>query len=410
MAEHWYHAVPIAPPGRGIETARRAALWALGHVAHHQAEEQLQCALELARMMPAGPERAGLELEILDQHSMVLIATTSYSGRGIAEAAARTRELCDEIGDPGRLVPALWRLATHHMMLGEIDTGLAVGNELIARGSAENGLPTATLAGHMGLGILHTQRGSIRDGRWNLDRAIEMCDAGLDEPLNGLVIEEPAVFSRVFSSINMWLSGDEVAAEAQAQRAYEIGMRQGPQNYSATLALWGASVVSLLRCDARETLRRSDEGSDQARTYGYPLALHVFGVTHGWATAMLGDPASGVEEIRVHADGFHNVGTPPVLYLRHHYLAIHADACLMAGDVETAHRSIDDGLRNVAETGEAWYEAELHRLRGEAFALADRRDPRAITSMRRAVQVAIAQGSENLRLRAESSLARLGAA
>ena len=70
-------------------------------------------------------------------------------------------------------------------------------------------------------------------------------------------------------------------------------------------------------------------------------------------------------------------------------------------------RSIDDGLRNVADTGEAWYEAELHRLRGEAFALSDPRDPQAVASMRQAVEVATAQGSENLRLRAESSLARL---
>ena len=59
MAEHWYHAVPVAPPEKGIEYARRAAMWALGHVAHHQAEEQLQCALELvghdARRASNGP-------------------------------------------------------------------------------------------------------------------------------------------------------------------------------------------------------------------------------------------------------------------------------------------------------------------------------------------------------------------
>jgi hypothetical protein len=379
-------------------------MWSLRHVAHQQAEEQLQRALELVRTMPAGPERAEIELDVLDQSSLVLVATTSYSGRGIAVAAARTRELCDEIGDQARLVPALWRLATHHMMRAEIEAGLTVGRELITRGSAENGLATATLAGHMGLGILLTQRGDIRDGREHLDRAIAMCDKGLDTPLNGLLIEEPAVFSRVFSSINMWLSGDEAAADAQARRALEIGMREGPQNFSATLALWGASVVAMLRRDAAETIRLSDEGTHQALTYGYPTTIHVFGVTHGWAVAALGDPAAGAEEVRNHIEGFLGIGAR---YLRHHYLAVHADACLMGGDVESAHRSIDAGLRSVADNGEAWYEAELHRLRGEALAGSDPNDPRAVESMRRAIEVATSQGSENLRLLAESSLARV---
>ena len=404
MAEHWYHAVPVAPPEKGIEYARRAAMWSLGRIADHQAEEQLQRALELIGTMPAGAERAALELEVLDQLSLVLIGTTSYTGQGIAVAADRTRELCDEIGDQARLVPALWRLATYHMVRGEIDAGLAVGNELIDRGAADDGLPAATLAGHMGLGILLTQRGTIIEARRHLDLAIEMCDAGFDAPLMGLVIEEPAVFSRAFSAINMWLRGDEIVAEEHARRAVEIGTRNGPQFYSATIAFWGASTVAMLRRDAHATIERSDEGTDQCVTYGYPPALHVFGVTHGWAVAALGEPDSGTKEVREHADAFFAIGAR---YLRPFYQAVHADACLMGGHVDEAHRSIDDGLSIAAETGEAWFDAELHRLRGEALAVVDPCDPMAIASVQRAIEVAAAQGSEGLRARAESSLARL---
>jgi DNA-binding SARP family transcriptional activator len=406
MAEHWYHAVPIAQPQKGVEYARRAAMWALGRVADHQAEAELNWALELIATMPADATRAALELEVLDQLSSVLIGTTSYVGEGIARAAARTRELCDEMGDQARLVPALWRLTTHHMVRGEIDAGLSVGNELIARGAADDGLRSATLAGHVGLGILLTQRGGIIEARRHLDAAIEMCDAGFDAPLIGLVIEEPAVFSRAFSAINMWLRGDDVAAEEHARRAIEIGTRDGPQFYSATIAFWSASTVSMLRRDARTTIERSDVGTHQCLTYGYAPALHVFGVTHGWAVAALGDPKRGAHEVRHHADAFCAIGA---LYLRPLYLAVHAEVCLMDDDAAEANRSIDEGFSVAADTGEAWFEAELHRLRGEAYALSDPRDPQAVASMRRAVEVATAQGSENLRLRAESSLARLRA-
>jgi DNA-binding SARP family transcriptional activator len=406
MAEHWYHAVPIAAPDKGIAYARRAAMWALGRDAHHQAEEQLQRALELVRMMPGGPERATLEFDILDQHSLVLIVTTSYVGHGIAVDAARARELGDEIGAPARVVPALWRLATHYMMRGEVDTGLAVGDELLRRGAVDVGNTSATLAGHMARGILLTQRGEVAAGRSHLDRAIEMCDAGLDAPLNGLLIEEPAVFSRTFAAINTWLAGDVAEADAHARKANEIGIREGLQHYSATLSLWARCIVSMLRRDAPETLMCSDWGIDQAGRYGYPLAVYVFGVTRGWAVAALGDPEAGAHQIRVNADAFYNVGSR---YLRPHYLAVHADACLMGGDVERAHQSIDDGLVHVAETKEAWYEAELHRLRGEAFALVDPRDRRAVESVQRAIDVATRQGSQSLRVRAEASLERLTA-
>ena len=406
LAEHWYHAVPIAPPEKGIEYARRAAMWALGRVADHQAEVELNWALELIATMPAGPKRAALELEVLDQLSSVLIGTTSYVGEGIARAAGRTRELCDEIGDEARLVPALWRLTTHHMVRGEIDAGLSVGNELLGRGASDDGVPAASLAGHVGLGILLTQRGDIIAARRHLDVAIEMCDAGSDAPLVGLVIEEPAVFSRAFSAINMWLNGDEIAAEEHARQAVEIGTRDGPQFYSATIAFWSASTVSMLRRDAQTTIERSDVGTHQCLTYGYPPALHVFGVTHGWAVAALGDPTRGAKEVREHADAFRAIGA---LYLRPLYLAVHAEVCLMDGNAAEAYRSIDEGFSVAADTGESWFEAELHRLRGEALAMSDPRDPQAVASMRRAVEVAAAQGSVNLRLRAESSLARLGA-
>lgn len=401
MAEHWYRAVPIAPAEKGIDVACRAALWALGHVAHQQAEEQLHAALDLVATILPSPDRARLELSILDQLSMALVVNTSYTGAEIAVVAARSRALCDEIDDPARLVPPLWRLATHHMMRGEIDTGLTVGHELLTRGTAGASLPSATLAGHMCLGILLTQRGDIVDARRHLDTAIEMCDAGLDAPIVGRLIEEPAVFARVFSSINWWLLGDEAAAEEHVTHALAIGSREGPQTYSTTLALWGASMISLLRGDAATTLQRSKDGVEQATIYGYPLALHVHGVTRGWALAKLGETADGVALIREHADAFFALGS---VYLRHFYLALLAEAYLMGGMLEDAHESVDAGLDIVATAGEAWYEAELHRLRGEALVAADRRDPLAADSFRTAIAVATAQGAHGLLRRAQASL------
>jgi predicted ATPase len=64
LAEHWFHAVPVAPADRGVGAALRAARWATQMGAPEQVEEQLRAASLLLRTMPAGRRREELELRI----------------------------------------------------------------------------------------------------------------------------------------------------------------------------------------------------------------------------------------------------------------------------------------------------------------------------------------------------------
>ncbi|HIC82004.1 MAG TPA: hypothetical protein EYP07_13745 [Kiloniellaceae bacterium] len=62
----------------------------------------------------------------------------------------------------------------------------------------------------------------------------------------------------------------------------------------------------------------------------------------------------------------------------------------------------------VGQTGERWYEAELHRIRGELLLSAARPEPaRAEPEFRRALDLADAQGARLWGLRAAVSLAEL---
>ena len=91
MAAHWFHAVPAAPPDKGIDDALRAAEWAQAHVAHQQAKEQLRAALELIAGMPEGRDAPARELEVQDQLSVLLIASTSYTDPEFGRVCARVR-------------------------------------------------------------------------------------------------------------------------------------------------------------------------------------------------------------------------------------------------------------------------------------------------------------------------------
>ena len=60
-------------------------------------------------------------------------------------------------------------------------------------------------------------------------------------------------------------------------------------------------------------------------------------------------------------------------------------------------------------TGERWYEAELHRIKGHLLSLSTRNRRAAEASFRRAIKMAQGQEAKSWELRAATSLARLWA-
>ena len=83
------------------------------------------------------------------------------------------------------------------------------------------------------------------------------------------------------------------------------------------------------------------------------------------------------------------------------------EACVSLGRLDDAMSALDETLP-FADTEEHYYEAELHRLRGELLlgrTVADRED--AERCFRKAIDIARRQGAKSWELRATKSLARL---
>jgi predicted ATPase len=69
---------------------------------------------------------------------------------------------------------------------------------------------------------------------------------------------------------------------------------------------------------------------------------------------------------------------------------------------------LTDALARVKHTGERWYEAEVHRLRGELLlSMPDHAEGEAEACFQRAIAVAQEQGAKHWELQAATSLARL---
>jgi predicted ATPase len=90
-----------------------------------------------------------------------------------------------------------------------------------------------------------------------------------------------------------------------------------------------------------------------------------------------------------------------------YYLSLLAQVYGKAGRAQEGLTSIDEALSEARTHNERWWDAELHRLRGELLLMrgADASDVEA--AFLRAVQIARSQQARSLELRATLSLARL---
>jgi len=124
----------------------------------------------------------------------------------------------------------------------------------------------------------------------------------------------------------------------------------------------------------------------------------------GWCTAENGDPDRGIALVMQAVRSMQSIQSRHFLcYL----LGLLADAQLKVSHNAQALKAVEEGMALAEATGEHFYSAELHRLRGELLA----RPPRALRneahdSFRVAITLAKRQGAKVLEHKASQSLHR----
>jgi predicted ATPase len=166
--------------------------------------------------------------------------------------------------------------------------------------------------------------------------------------------------------------------------------------FTLILAAW----VQTLERDVAAS-QHAEAGVRLANERSFALYGAIAQAIRGWALAQRGKAAAGVSAI---AEGLRAHQASGARVLRPFLLTLLAEAQIAAGHADDALVSIDDALAEVAVTDERFYEAEMHRLRGELLIAHDNRDE-AETSLQRAIAVAHQQGALLLERRADASLA-----
>jgi len=211
------------------------------------------------------------------------------------------------------------------------------------------------------------------------------------------------ILSSIWLSQALWGLGYPEQALHQCQSGVDLANGYG-HPASQAMALAYQSLLYQL-CQEPDAVQRCAErclSLAKQHTIGYYQEWAA--IFYTWSLAYPDPTAEKIAALRAALDDFRAIGGG----LRwSYYLALLAGLYERAGDIESGLDMIAQAFTVAERTGEAWWNAELYRLRGELLSR-QCADPDQVEAVyQQAIDLARAQGALALELRATASLARL---
>ena len=400
LALHFREAAPLGLTDKAVTYALRLAEQATARLAFELAEDQFRSADRLLEQLPSGKERSTRQLDVQIGLGKLLNMSRGYGSTEVESAWARAGMLSREVDDPVPVTSALFGVAVTALLQGDTATTERAARQLLEMGSPTKE-PIMLLAGNWMMGDIAFVKGRLESGRDQLVRAIEIADS-LPASDMAVFAHSPTMSARNILSIVLWLLGDTDRSERSIGDALSRARLANP--FSLVDVLFFAGFLRALVGDPAAVAPLADEALDLSRTLGFPVYDASTSLLRGWARTAMGENEVGLAEMEAGLAGIRQSGTK---MFAHVFTGLLADARLRAGLPGTSLTAVEEAMAELDAMGERFWEAELHRLRGEALSALGRPTD-AVASIRRALSVAATQGARSLESRAAESLRRLG--
>jgi class 3 adenylate cyclase/predicted ATPase len=378
----------------------KAGQQAVARSAMLEAIAQLTRGLELLARLTDEQERRPQELYLQVTLAGALIAAKGASAPEVGLIWTRARELCREVPDSEQLVRVLNGQFFFHIVRAELADSLGIGEELLCL-AGQGGNVIARLIGHRAAGYALVATGELARGREHFEQALVLYDPARHRGLAIHHIFDPQVGSLSFLSLTLLALGYPTQALHRNSESIREARQLG-HPLSLALALFFNGVVRQLLGGWEDVLDCADELLAVASEQDFRLWLARAEGLRGWALARAGSTEEGSALLRRGLTDYRATGAGQYLP---YFLALLSEA---AGPGAEALEFLEDALARAEQSGERWFEAELHRRKGEGLlTLAAARPAEAEACFGRALAVARGQGARMWELRAATSLTRL---
>jgi predicted ATPase/class 3 adenylate cyclase len=370
--------------------------------------------LDLLQKLPDDDSRAELELDLRNHGIGALGDAKGLASPEVERSIERAIVLCQRPGvNWGKSWWALFNLFFVQQMRPDVHRAEAIASELIARAEEHGNDGLLAEAGNW-LAYSKMVSGDFKPAADAFDRTWTLLESiirpAMDPAREGISQTQTTVQrlytaenNRVISGWNLWFLGYPDRALERMNTAAAI-----PHHTSKGLLgdLHGfASYICELRRETEQMRARAVARLAIATESGFFSGRALSEIYLGWADALAGDLEGGIARMRAHMSQLKTGGSE---YITDRGLTFVATALGRAGRYEEGLAAVEEAFLFTDRTGQKYYQAELHRLKGELLLAHDAADAAAAEqSFHSALDISRKQRAKSWQLRASTSLARL---
>jgi predicted ATPase len=400
LLAHHYTEATITEPA--LDYWLRAGERAAKRCAYVEAKSHLERGLALVETLPEGEPRIRKEISFRVALGVPLQRVVGTASQEVAESYSRAQELCEQLGETDQLFPVLWGLWYHYTNRCQHRRACDLADQLLEVGLQRNDEALLLEAHHCQWAsrFLLGEPGATLD---HVDQGLQLYRAedhhALTYTYGG---HDPGACARDHSAFALWLLGYPQRAQERSDVAISLVRELG---HSGTLITSTESRLILSTCQrdqhdaAQQTKILLELYRAEQTTEGVSWATAAL----GWATFEQGKREAGMGMMR-EIDMSELWGDPWSAAL----ISLMAVALAQHGDVDEGLELMNELLRRSQRDDVHWWEAELHRVKGELLLMTTPDDPGIAEGwFKQAIEIARGQGAKLLELRAAVSLARL---
>lgn len=347
---------------RALEYLLLAAENAATCSAHHEAIELANRGLEVLKLLPEAAEHAKQEMKLLMILSVSLAAIKGFASPEVERINSRGHELFWRNGPSPELFYMLWSLNLYRQFSGDLRSSLETSFQLmsLAKDLKDEAL---IMDAHRSIGAVLVLSGRCSE-------ALEHLNKG-----SALYATQRNRYKRVFVNFDSKVMFDCFAAHAllelgyldqSAERLAEALTLAKELGHPQTLVVSGRVAAQLhqMRGEASLAYQHAKEALELADHHGMEVWRAYGLIELGWSEAELGNVREGIEKMQRGLAEYQATGAK---LRRPYFLGLLADQLGKAGRAEDGLLAITDALGLAELTGEAYFLAELHRIKGELF-------------------------------------------
>jgi class 3 adenylate cyclase/predicted ATPase len=397
IAHHYTQASEIKS---AIDYWLKAARQASERFAFVEASTHLHLALKLLSEVPASPQRDELELQLQHALGNALIVVKGFGAVETSQAFGRALELCQKVEGRPQTITVVNGIIGVHLVRDEFEHARTLAQGLLVRtGRPDEAMQQ--LMGHRALGMSLFYLGELTSACKHLRAAIALYDASPQSPLSMVFAQDQKATAQAYLALTSILFGDIAGGLKLGHTAvaYAEQLRH-PHTIAYALAFLAGAYVLCNKPDAVGPI--AERAIALSGEHGFPLWMAGCRLMRGWTQVELDDAEHGLAEIRDSTSALEATGALTWVQFARYLMA---QALAKTGQLDDAAQLVDRSLTTLSGTSGRWYEAELHRLRGDLLCL--KSHAAAEASYEEAIKVAERQGARLWQLRAANGLATL---